>query len=432
MGNGMAPSSGDMNATPPAEQPPAPQGPPIERPTKGTTNVFTQVVGVSVADVDDKIRTAVNRYFGIGTNESTTPVANTGYRVYYELPQDNSMAFIWAADTNDVRSEGMSYGMMIAVQMDMQPQFDRLWKFAKTYMQFSANAQQTSWRNCFRWQGTVNTGNANNWQVNFPDSAGPAPDGDQYFAAALYLANRRWGSGGATNYKQEASNISHAMISNPSANNNTPLFNTGSNLPVFYPNVQNAFSDPSYNLPAFYEIFALDGQPGDSARWRQIEGAARSFFVSSANPTTGLHPDYANFNGTPNAAGSNHDQFVYDAWRVVMNMAVDYSWFSQDARLRTQVDKYHAFFANHLKNDNVDNSIFALNGGNASGGSSTALTSTLGAGALASDAPNKADFVNAAWNVYQQSGQYRYYQESVYLLGLLATGGVYGYEWAQQ
>ena len=51
------------------------------------------------------------------------------------------MAFIWAADSDDVRSEGMSYGMMIAVQMNLQPQFDRLWKFAKTYMQFPSDQQ---------------------------------------------------------------------------------------------------------------------------------------------------------------------------------------------------------------------------------------------------------------------------------------------------
>jgi hypothetical protein len=32
--------------------------------------------------------------------------------------------------------------------------------------------------------------------------------------------------------------------------------------------------------------------------------------------------------------------------------------------------------------------------------------------------------------VGQQSGQYRYYQETVYMLGLLATAGLFGYEWA--
>ena len=422
----MPPADG---TTPPAEPPP----PTLERPTKGTPNLFTRDLGVAVGEVDAKLTTAVNRFFGIGTNEPATPTRDTGFRVYYELPQDRSQAFIWTTDSNDVRSEGMSYGMMIALQMDMQPQFNALWKFAKTNMQYPQNSAMTSWRGNFRWQGTVNTSNANNWQVNFPQNAGPAPDGDEYFAAALYLADRRWGSNGGVNYQQEADTISHAMLANTAAGGNTPLINAANNLVVFYPNTSNAFTDPSYNLPAFYEIYATDGPQGDAARWNTIADASRRLIVNSANGTTGLHPDYSNFNGTPNAGGSNHDQFMFDAWRVIMNMAVDYAWSGQDARWTTQANKYHAFFADKLNaaKDNVTNQTFALNGGNAAGGNSTALTSTLGAGAIASTAPNRLDFVNAAWTVYQQSGQYRYYQESVYILGLLATSGMMGYEWAQ-
>ena len=236
------------------------------------------------------------------------------------------------------------------------------------------------------------------------------------------------------NYQQAADNIAHAMISNPSANGNTPLINAANNLVAFYPSGGSAnYSDPSYNLPAFYELFALDGPAGDNARWNTIADASRRHIVASANANTGLHPDYANFNGTPNTGGSNHDQFRYDAWRVIMNMAVDYAWFSQDARFVTQANKYHAFFANQLNanKDNVRNATFAIDGSNAGGGSSTALTSMLGAGALASNAANRGDFVQAAWNVYQQSGQYRYYQESTYLLGMLNTAGLFGYEWAE-
>ncbi len=48
------------------------------------------------------------------------------------------MAYIYTADTDDVRSEGMSYGMMICVQMDKQEEFNRLWKWAKTYMQHTS------------------------------------------------------------------------------------------------------------------------------------------------------------------------------------------------------------------------------------------------------------------------------------------------------
>jgi oligosaccharide reducing-end xylanase len=407
----------------------------LERPSRGTPNLFTDLLGIPEPQVNGKLVQAVSRFFGIGTNEPATPTRDTGWRVYYELPQDRSMAFIWTTDSNDIRSEGMSYGMMIALQMDLQPQFNALWKFAQTFMQYPANAAQTSWRGNFRWQGSVNTANANNWQINFPLTNGPAPDGDEYFAAALYLADRRWGSNGGVNYQQQAETITRAMLSNPAANNNTPLINAANNLVVFFPNTQNQFTDPSYNLPAFYELYALDGPAGDAARWNTIADASRRLLVNSANGNTGLHPDYSNFNGTPNAGGSNHDQFRFDAWRVPMNMAMDFAWFGgQDARHTTQVNKYHAFFANQLNDnkDNVRNATFAIDGSNAGGGSSTALTSVLGAGAIASTAPNRTDFVQAAWDVYQQSGQYRYYQECVYLLGLLHTAGVFGYEWNAQ
>jgi endo-1,4-beta-D-glucanase Y len=132
---------------------------------------------------------------------------------------------------------------------------------------------------------------------------------------------------------------------------------------------------------------------------------SRQYFVTSANANTGLHPDYANFNGTPNTGGSDHDQFRYDAWRVVMNMAIDYEWGSQDQRLKTQIEKYHSFFTAHLGDGNVQNALFALNGTGASGNGSTALTATLASGALVSAANNRADYVQNLWDVGQQSGQ---------------------------
>jgi oligosaccharide reducing-end xylanase len=438
--DGMTPPA----ETPPAETPPGMEQPPqpeplpptLERPSRGTPNLFTSELGIPVGEVDAKLTLAVNRYFGIGTNESETPVVDTGFRVFYELPQDRSMAFIWTTDTNEVRSEGQSYGMMIAVQMNMQEEFDKLWKFAKTFMQYGPNAPEQSWRNCFHWVSTVNSGNPNNWQFSFNE--GPAPDGDQYFAAALYLADRRWTSGGAVNYEQEADNISHAMLANPAQGTNTPLINAGSNLVVFFPNQDNQFTDPSYNLPAFYELYALDGPQGDAQRWNTIADASRNLIVRSAHPVTGLHPDYSTFQGAPvrgNAPGDAHDTFRYDAWRVVMNMAVDYAWFdNRDARWTEQANKYHAFFTSQLTaaKDGTVNQTYNLDGSGADGGNSTALTATLAAGAIASTAPNRLDFVNAAWRVYQQTGEYRYYQESVYILGLLATSGMMGYEWTAQ
>ena len=351
--------------------------------------------------------------------------------MYYELPQDPSQAFIWCADANDVRSEGQSYGMMIAVQMNMQAEFDKLWRFAQQRMQFATN---DAWNRYFRWQGQVSV-NGNNINVNFGQN-GPAPDGDEYFAAALYLADRRWGSNGAINYEQEADAIASAMLNNAgNAQGRVPIIDPQSNMVVFFPQGNSAaFSDPSYHLPAFYELFAQDGNPADAGRWRQIANVSRQFFVQSANPNTGLHPDYANFNGTPNTGGNGqtHDQFRFDAWRVPMNMAIDYAWTGPDARLQTQVEKYHAFFGARLGADNIPNALFQLGGAAAADdtGPSTALAATLAAAALASTAENRADFVENLWNTPQQSGTYRYYQETVYTLGLLATAGWFGYEWA--
>src|SRR5690554_1020739 len=57
---------------------------------------------------------------------------NEDIRFYHPVGDD--MGYITDTGNNDVRTEGMSYGMMMAVQMDDKDVFDRLWKWAKTYM----------------------------------------------------------------------------------------------------------------------------------------------------------------------------------------------------------------------------------------------------------------------------------------------------------
>jgi oligosaccharide reducing-end xylanase len=378
--------------------------------------------------VDSKVATAVNRFFAIGTGESNTPIQGSGYRCYYELPSNDTMAFIWAADTNDIRSEGQSYGMTIAVQMDLRTQFDKLWRFAKSKMQYPANTQYTAWKYYFKWQGFPS---GNDW--DFGAATVPAPDGDEYFAAALYMADQRWGSDGEINYKQEADNIATALLhNNATGDGRYPIFHATQRMIVFVPyGNSNEFTDPSYHLPAFYEMFALYGPSADAQTWRELAEVSREYLVASAHPSTGLHPDYATFAGAPTTGspGDGHDGFRYDAWRVVMNMGMDYAWFGGDARMKAQVEKYHAFFANHIGQNNVTNALFRVDGSGASGGGSTALTATLAAGAMASDASNSATYVELLWNVPQQQGQYRYYQQAVYLLGLLNASGKFNYAW---
>src|SRR5690606_10973191 len=54
-------------------------------------------------------------------------------KIYYEHSEDK--AYLLDTGNNDARTEGMSYGMMMCVQMDKKAEFDKLWLFSKQYMQ---------------------------------------------------------------------------------------------------------------------------------------------------------------------------------------------------------------------------------------------------------------------------------------------------------
>src|SRR5690606_24769357 len=51
-------------------------------------------------------------------------------------------------------------------------------------------------------------------------------------------------------------------------------------------------TDPSYHLPAFYELWARWAPAGDRVFWAEAAAASREHFVRTAHPVTGLSPDY--------------------------------------------------------------------------------------------------------------------------------------------
>ena len=84
------------------------------------------------------------------------------------------MGYLEDTGNHDARTEGMSYGMMICVQMDKKEEFDRIWKWACTYMWMEEGESE----GYFAWScGLDGTRNAN----------GAAPDGEEFFAMALFL-----------------------------------------------------------------------------------------------------------------------------------------------------------------------------------------------------------------------------------------------------
>src|SRR5512142_1457511 len=86
-------------------------------------NLFRELLGQPDAEIAQKLDAGFRQLF-YGRDDTE--------RLYYPVGADR--AYIADTGNGDVRSEGMSYGMMIAVQMNHRGEFDRLWKWAKTYM----------------------------------------------------------------------------------------------------------------------------------------------------------------------------------------------------------------------------------------------------------------------------------------------------------
>ncbi|MEZ4670266.1 MAG: glycosyl hydrolase family 8 [Anaerolineae bacterium] len=167
-------------------------------------------------------------------------------RVYY--PVGDNMAYVEDINNADIRTEGMSYGMMIAVQLDKKEVFDRIWTWARTYMYH----EDGPWSGYFCWHA-------------LPDGTcidnNPASDGEIWYTTALFFAAGRWGNGeGIYNYQAEANTILNTMLhkedkSSPLATN---LFDAETKLVVFVPQrgPNRKFTDPSYQAPHYYELWA--------------------------------------------------------------------------------------------------------------------------------------------------------------------------------
>ncbi|MCX6132088.1 MAG: glycosyl hydrolase family 8, partial [Proteobacteria bacterium] len=132
--------------------------------------------------------------------DQTFYTGNDSQRLMYNDGSDK--AYIWSLDSNDIRSEGMSYGLMITVMMDDQNAFNKLWKFAKEKMQHSSGTRI----GYFSWQLSA----APPYKALDENAA---PDGEEYFAMALFFAAHRWGNGsGIFDYQREANFILENML----------------------------------------------------------------------------------------------------------------------------------------------------------------------------------------------------------------------------
>lgn len=332
-------------------------------------------------------------------------------RVYYLFDEDE--AYILDTGHNDVRSEGMSYGMMIAVQLNKKDEFDKLWRFARTRMYHDSGPRE----GYFCWQAGADG------ICMDPNSA---PDGELYFAMALYFASHRWGDGeGIFDYQAEADELVREMMHQEDdnggvVNNVYNIMNKTHNMVVFVPYAGAAgHSNPSYHLPHFYHLFALWGPPEDAEEWLQARDRSRQYFLDVTHDTTCLSPDYANWDGSP--TGGDHADFRFDAWRTVSNWSVDYAWFAANDHARDLSDCYQAFLESQGITSYANQ--YTLDGIPLSASHSPGMVAQAAVGSLAATHHRAWLFVDELWNLSVPRGRWRYYDGLLYMLSLLHVSG---------
>ena len=366
-------------------------------------NLFAEHLGKSEAELDAKL-SSVWQQFTAGDPATQ--------RLFYAAADQTS--YIPDIKHADVRTEGQSYGMMLAVQMNQQAEFNRLWKWTKDHMFHREGkfAGYYAWH-C-RYDGT---------QID----AGPASDGEEWFVMTLFFAAHRWGNGeGIFNYEAEAQTLLRHMLHNNedgAAGSVSPMFDRKEKQIVFVPHAPgNTFSDPSYHLPAFYELWARWAtDPADRTFLAEAAQVSRRHFHAAAHPVTGLMPDYSNFDGTPYPRWS-HQHFLFDAYRTIGNVALDYSWFGCDPWQVEQSNRVLAFLAS--QGPNCANN-FTLDGKPLTKKFSPGLFAMAAVGGLAATTPDAKLFVQRLWDMPVPSGEERYYDGLLYFLSLLQVGGRY-------
>lgn len=363
-------------------------------------NVFVEM-GYKPADVDAKLKEVFNDVFH-GPN-----------KVYFEV--GDNMGYISDLKNHDVRTEGMSYGMMIAVQLNKKDIFDRLWRWSKTFMQHP-NGQREGY---FAW--SCKTDGTHN-------SEGAASDGELYFITALIFASNRWGNDTGINYLAEAQHILNCTMPReteeeapprqspgmPPSSRKTFLINPETMLITFTPDgFGQRFTDPSYHIPAFYEVWAKWAEDGRADYWNECAAKARAFLHVATDKETGLNPDMCQYDGSIMAGfGGRRNgsaNFRYDSWRVPMNITLDYEWSCADGEWQRQYGEriQNFFYAQgvdtFVDQYRVDGSLPEENEILQAGGfrklrHSIGLVSTVASTSVMCSHKKSKEFVDALWN----------------------------------
>ena len=265
----------------------------------------------------------------------TDVVTADGARGHLRVKRPNSPG----AETNSTVSEGIAYGMIIAVAMGDQPLFDSLWKYSQEFL---------------------NENGLMHWYINAAGTqvlgSGGATDSDEDIAWSLVMADRQWGGSGSLSapYLELAKLQIQRIWEHEIDHDANDLVKAGDTW-------QELVFNPSYFAPNQYRIFGAVS--GKVAEWDRVidSGYAaleKCLNAQNGNAENGLAPAWCNTEGAP--TGTNGaSNYQYDSARVPFRIGQDYC-YSGDPRALAYLQKVSAFFAGVGAGNIVDG--YALDG----------------------------------------------------------------------
>ena len=364
-------------------------------------------------------RTYVNHFARIGvTDEQVRARVADAFRTiffdpaegfYHEVDPDS--ACMEDTGNHDARTEGMSYGMMMAVQMDRQDLFDKLWMFAYRYMLHTGG----KYKGYFAWSCQLD--GRHNYE-------GPAPDGEEYFAMALFMADARWGSRECPyDYANQARTIlRHCVHQHEMVEGGDAMWDSENHYIRFVPEAR--YTDPSYHLPHFYTLFAERADLCDQAFWLEAARASRAFIAASADPVTGMSAEYTEYDGSTRLMFRKPGAYYSDAYRVAMNIALDTAWNGRNEATAQVVTNLQNFFHPIAQEDFR---AYSLDGvpSEEPAMHPVAMAAVFAAASIASDSPHAENWLRRFWAEPLRKGNRRYYDNCLYFFCLLMLGGLY-------
>ena len=340
---------------------------------------------------------------------------------------------------NSTVSEGIGYGMIIAVYMNDQALFDDLWRYEQAHTwTWTATYPQTGTAatSLMNWyiasDGTVAT-TANGGQ----SGTGAATDADEDMAWALVMADRQWGGQGSLSktYLAYAQQLLADIWKYEIDPTNLIPKNGGSWGGINCLNI-------SYFAPAYYRVFS---SVGSQTGWATVVTnlytiISQSLNATNGNQNNGLVPAFSTSTGAPDQCGNSTNPnastqphtYQYDACRTPFRIGID-ACFNDSTDAVGYVAKTSSFFSAQGGASKIVDG-YQLNGtpnpqypGGTYNGLSAAFIGTAGVGAMHKQSgQNYQSFLDDVYGLVRQNNLWcggQYYDESWTMMSMLMMSG---------